>query len=98
MASWLRPEPGGLVLELMVQPGAKVTRAAGEHGGRLKIQVAARPVEGAANRALAVFLAEALGVRTGDVAIVRGRTSRRKTVKVAGCDPARAAALEPRAR
>lgn len=93
MTSWLRREPGGLVLELLVQPGARRTRAVGEHGGRLKIQVAAPPVGGAANQAVAAFLAEALGVRPRDVAVLRGRTGRRKTVRVAGGDLARAMAL-----
>ena len=90
---WLRQEPGGLVLEVLVQPRAWRTRAAGEHGGRLKIQVATPPVDGKANAALVAFLAEALGVRKADVAIVRGESGRRKTVRVAGAIAAAAVAL-----
>ena len=93
MPAWLREEPGGVLLEVLVQPRASRTRAAGEHGGRLKIQLAAPPVDGEANAALLAFLAEALGVRRADVAIVRGRAGRRKTVRVAGASPAAAAAL-----
>ena len=90
---WLRQEPGGLVLEVLVQPRASRTRAAGEHGGRLKIQLCAPPVDGEANAALVDFLAGALGVRRADVSIVRGATGRRKTVRVAGIGEAAAAAL-----
>ncbi len=93
MPPWLRAEPGALVLEVLVQPRASRTRAAGEHGGRLKIQLAAPPVDGEANAALIDFLAEALGVRRADVAIVRGEGGRRKTVRVAGATAAAAAAL-----
>jgi len=84
MPPWLRLEPGGLLLEVLVQPRASRTEVVGEHGGRLKIALAAPPVEGEANRALQEFLAGALGVRKADVSLVRGQTGRRKTVRVAG--------------
>ena len=82
--SWARDEAGGTVLELLVQPRASRTRVVGEHDGRLKVQLAAPPVEGEANAALVQFLADALAVRRADVEIVRGDTGRRKTVRVAG--------------
>jgi len=85
---WLREVPGAVVLEVLVQPRASRTRAVGEHDGRLKIQLAAPPVDGEANRALVEFLAGALGVRRGDVVIERGETGRRKTVRVAGAGAA----------
>ncbi len=92
MPSWARDDAGTAVLELLVQPRASRTRAAGEHDGRLKIQLAAPPVDGEANAALVAFLAAALGVRKADVEIVRGETGRRKTVRVAGATAAAAAA------
>jgi uncharacterized protein (TIGR00251 family) len=95
-AGWARDEGGGAVLELLVQPRASRTRAVGEHDGRLKIQLAAPPVDGEANDALVAFLAERLSVRRTDVTIVRGDTGRRKTVRVAGTTAAAAvAALAP---
>ncbi len=81
---WVRDEAGGAVLELLVQPRASRTRVVGEHDGRLKVQLAAPPVEGEANRALVEFLAGALSLRKADVVIERGDTGRRKTVRVAG--------------
>jgi uncharacterized protein (TIGR00251 family) len=89
---WARDEAGGAILELLVQPRASRTRAVGEHDGRLKIQLAAPPVDGEANAALVEFLADALGVRKADVVIARGDTGRRKTVRVAGVTAARAVA------
>jgi uncharacterized protein len=91
-AAWARDERGAAVLELLVQPRASRTRAVGEHDGRLKVQLAAPPVEGEANAALVAFLAEALGVRRADVALLRGEAGRRKTVRVAGVTSARAVA------
>ncbi len=90
MAPWARDVAGGAEIDLLVQPRASRTRAVGEHGGLLKIQVAAPPVEGEANRAVVAFLAEVLGVRRSDVAIVRGESGRRKTVRVGGVTAARA--------
>ncbi len=84
----MRDEAGGAVLEVLVQPRASRTRAVGEHDGRLKVQLAAPPVEGEANRALIEFLAEALRVRKADVVLQRGETGRRKTVRVAGVSAA----------
>ena len=90
--AWARDDAGGVVLELLVQPRASRTRAVGEHDGRLKVQLAAPPVDGEANQALVQFLARALGVRKADVSIERGETGRRKTVRVAGVSAAQAAA------
>ena len=88
MPAWLRQEAAAVVLELLVQPRASRTRVVGEHDGRLKVQLAAPPVDGEANAALVEFLAAALGVRKADVVVARGETGRRKTVRVAGVDAA----------
>ena len=75
---------GEVVLDLHVQPGAKRTEVAGTHGDRLKIRLAAPPVDGAANDELVRFLAEAFGVPRRNVTIVTGATARRKRVRVEG--------------
>ena len=51
---------------------------------RLKVQLTAPPVDGAANEALVELFAKSLGRRRADVAIVRGQTGRKKTIRVAG--------------
>jgi uncharacterized protein len=70
-----------------VQPGASRTAVAGLHGDALKIRLAARPVEGAANAELVRFLAETFGVPKRDVTIEAGDASRRKRVAVRGRVP-----------
>jgi len=87
---WARDVPGGAELEMLVQPRASRTRVVGEHDGRLKVQLAAPPVDGEANAALVQFLADALGVRKAALTIVRGDTGRRKTVRVTGIGAAAA--------
>ncbi len=85
-ATWCRTDGEALVLSLHVQPGAKRTEVAGVHGdgadARLKIRLAAPPVDGKANSALLAFLAGAYGVALRDVTLLRGETSRQKTVRV----------------
>ncbi len=90
---WARDGAGGAVLELLVQPRASRTRVVGEHDGRLKIQLAAPPVDGEANAALLAFLAHALGVKRADVVLLAGETGRRKRVRVGGVAAATAARL-----
>ncbi|MDE2051743.1 MAG: DUF167 domain-containing protein [Gammaproteobacteria bacterium] len=83
--------------EVHVQPRASRTELAGLHGGVLKVRVAAPPVEDAANRALAEFLAECLGVAKRSVRIVAGGTSRTKVIEVDGVTPEQVASLRERA-
>ena len=82
-APWRRVNAdGSITLEIHVQPGAKKNEIAGVHGDALKIRVAAPPAEGKANVALMEFLAEAFGVPKRNVAILRGESGRRKTLRV----------------
>jgi uncharacterized protein (TIGR00251 family) len=74
------------MLDLHVQPGAKVTAVAGEHGGRLKLKIAAPPVDNKANAHLLSWLAAQLGVPKSAVRLVRGEASRQKTIAVRGID------------
>lgn len=56
----------------------------GEHDGRLRIQLAAPPVEGEANAALLLFVARQLGVSRSAVSLLSGEASKRKRVLVRG--------------
>lgn len=76
--------PGGVQLQLHVQPGASRTGIAGLHGDALKIRVAAPPADGRANRELLGYLADLFGVARARVAVVKGESGRRKTVIVQG--------------
>ncbi|HEX8952451.1 MAG TPA: DUF167 domain-containing protein [Polyangia bacterium] len=75
---------GAITFDVQVVPRASRDRLGPVHGDRLKVQLTAPPVDGAANDALVQLVAKALGRPRGDVAIVRGHTGRRKTVRVAG--------------
>lgn len=87
---WAKRTLRGWLLAVHAQPGAKRSEVAGLHGDALKVRVAAPPAEGRANDALIAFLADALGVPRNSVTVVKGATSRRKTVLVSApqADPA----------
>ena len=92
---WARPDPasGGWRLFLHVQPGAKKSAVAGVYGERLKIRVAAPPLDGRANAALLAFLGETLGVPKSRLTIAQGESGRDKTVLVPELDAATLARL-----
>lgn len=69
-----------------VQPRASRSEIVGLHGDALKVRLAAAPIDGAANEALIVLLADALGIVRGAVRVVSGATSRGKVVEVEGTD------------
>jgi uncharacterized protein (TIGR00251 family) len=75
---------GAITFDVQVVPRASRDRLGPVHGDRLKVQLTAPPVDGAANDALVALIARALGRSRGDVAIVRGQTARKKTLRVAG--------------
>jgi hypothetical protein len=88
--AWIEAAGSGVVLRVHAQPGAARSRIVGTHGDALKVQVRARPVEGAANRALVEILAEALAVRPAGVSVIAGARGRAKRVAVEGLDVAAA--------
>lgn len=71
-------------LQVHVQPGAKANQVVGEHGGSLKLKIAAPAVDNKANKCLVGFVAELWGVAQRQVSLVRGEGSRQKTVAVRG--------------
>ena len=81
-SAWRRDADGAIVLSLHVQPGAGRSEFAGLHGAALKLRLAAPPIEGQANAELIRFLADAFGVPQRNVLLLRGDTSRAKTVRV----------------
>jgi uncharacterized protein YggU (UPF0235/DUF167 family) len=53
------------------------------HDGRLKLQLAAPPVDGEANAALVDLVADLFHLPRRDVLLLRGDTGRRKTLALA---------------
>lgn len=74
----------GCTLELKTIPNAPRDEIAGWLGAALKVKVRAPALEGRANDALLVFLAEKLSLPRRAVTLVRGDKSRHKVVAIAG--------------
>lgn len=60
----------------------------GEYDGALKVRIAAKPVEGAANRELQRMLAKIFKLPQNAVEIIAGTNSKRKVVRIDGADTA----------
>ena len=81
MSEWHRWDGADLVLTVRVQPRASRDEFRVE-GTRLKVRITAPPVDGAANAHLLRLLADAFGVATSRVELVRGATGREKVVRI----------------
>lgn len=85
---WLRqPASGRMTLSLYVQPGAKTTAWAGNHGDDLKLRLAAPPIDGRANAALIDFLARYWGLSKRQVSLQSGESSRHKVIALDELNP-----------
>ena len=82
-----------LTIDVLVAPRASRVRIGPIVDGRIKVAVTAAPTDGEANAAVIEAIAEALGVPKRAVEIVRGLTSRRKTLRVSGVTAAQIAAM-----
>ena len=86
-ATCLRETSGGTLLSVKVQPRASKNEIGEFLGDELKIEVTAPPVDAAANEALVKFLAEQLDCPRSRVELIRGHTSRHKTILLHGFRP-----------
>ena len=84
MADWLVDLGDHLRIEVIVVPRSSRTRVTGVHDQRLRIQLAAPPVDGKANDALVRFLAQTLDIAKAQIEITSGGNGRRKTVRLIG--------------
>ncbi len=84
MPSFLRAEADGVLLSVKLQPRASANEIGEALGNELRIKVTAPPVDAAANEALLKVLAQQLHCPRNRVDIVRGHTSRHKTLKLYG--------------
>ena len=80
----LTTKDGAVRLEVRARPRAHKSRLVGAREGALEVQLAAPPVDGAANEELVRTLAAAAGVAKSAVHIVRGETGRNKLVEIVG--------------
>jgi uncharacterized protein (TIGR00251 family) len=70
-------------LPVRAQPGARRSGLAGLWNGRLKVALRAPPEDGRANAELVELVAQTLGLRRGDVALIAGERARQKDLRVA---------------
>jgi uncharacterized protein (TIGR00251 family) len=82
----IKERKGGKVgFRVRVQPSAPQNELLGWNAaGELRIRIAARPQEGAANRKLISFLATFFAVPRGDIQIVSGDSHRVKIISAPG--------------
>lgn len=73
-------------IQVQISPKSSRDEIVGLHGGRLKIKISAPPVDGKANERLVLFIAKSLGVPKTSIEIIKGKTSRLKTLRVSGID------------
>jgi uncharacterized protein len=77
---FIRETSEGIVFKIFLQPRASKDEIVGLHGDRLKIKVAAPPVEGEANKRCIQFLAKRLSVPRSTLQILSGHNSRNKII------------------
>lgn len=85
---WLTKCAEGVVVRFHIQPKASRSEICGECGDgtttRLKVRIAAPPVDGSANEELIRFLKKLTGIPASHIHIIRGETSRSKDVLLQG--------------
>jgi uncharacterized protein (TIGR00251 family) len=77
----------GTVLPVHAQPGAKRNAILGERAGALRVAVTTPPEKGKANAAIQAVLAQSLGCRPSQIALLSGETSRQKRFLIGGLTP-----------
>jgi len=71
-----------LFLHVLIQPSASNDEIIGLHDNRLKIRLKAPPVDGKANQYLIQFLAKTFKLPKKTISVIKGQTSRQKTVSL----------------
>ena len=77
---FIRQTSRGIVFQVFIQPRGSKDVIVGLQGDRLKIRIAAPPVEGEANKRCIQFLAKRLSVPRSRLQIISGHHSRNKSL------------------
>jgi uncharacterized protein (TIGR00251 family) len=80
----LRVIDDGVELSVIVVPRSSRCEIAGIHNNSLRIKLTSPPVDNEANVQCCDFIAKQLGIAKRQVSIMRGKTARKKVVKIAG--------------
>ena len=87
LPNYLRAQSDGTLLSVKLQPRASAGEIGDALGDELRIKVTAPPVDAAENQALVELLAETLDCSRSRIELIRGHTSRHKTLKLHGFTP-----------
>lgn len=82
MHKWLTQTEKGYILRIQVVPNSSKTQVVGEHGERLKVKISAPPVDGKANEELIEFVQKKLNLKSSQIELLRGQTSKAKDLLV----------------
>ena len=80
----LRVIDDGIELRVIVVPRSSRCEIAGIHNNALRIKLTSPPVDNEANIQCCDFIAKQLGIAKRQVSIIRGKTARKKTVRIEG--------------
>jgi len=75
---------GGILLGVQAHAGARKNQVRGVFDGRLKISVTQVPERGKANQAIIRILCEFFTLNSGQIELVSGQTSAKKTFLLSG--------------
>ena len=81
---YAKSSESGVIFRVWLQPRSARNEIRGMKGDALKVRVTSPPTEGRANKALCDFLSQKFGVPKSQVEIVKGLTSRTKTIRIDG--------------
>ncbi len=80
----IRAVSGGVEIAITVVPRASRCEIAGVQNEMLKVKLTSPPAEGKANAQCIEFIAKCLGIAKSQIAIIQGKNSRRKVLKING--------------
>lgn len=73
-----------VTIDVNVLPKSGRDEIRGFVNGILKVRVSAPPIEGKANERLIELMSSIIRVPRSDITIIKGRTSRKKTIRIEG--------------
>ncbi|MBI4228832.1 MAG: YggU family protein [Deltaproteobacteria bacterium] len=73
-----------MTIEVQILPKSVRDEILGFVSGRLRVRVSAPPMEGKANESLIKLISRTIEVPRPNVAIIKGKTSRIKVIKIEG--------------
>ncbi|MBT5472324.1 MAG: DUF167 domain-containing protein [Nitrospina sp.] len=80
----INPCENGIRFSAIIQPRSSKNEVAGIYNEALKIRLTSPPVDGAANKACMRFVAKWLEISPSEVSIIKGLSSKNKTIEVTG--------------